>query len=120
MNQNVKKYLVRFMGLLMITLLIVGISGCGASEPKESEQIDGNTVIIEDYKYSPAEITVKVGETVTWINKDSVKHNAKGDSFDTGMLAKEESGEITFDSAGIFEYHCTPHPYMTGSVIVEE
>lgn len=105
---------------LIILALVIGFSGCGAgNEETPSEPVDENTVIIEDYKYQPAEITIQAGETITWINKDSVRHNAKGDSFDTGLLGKEESGEQQFDEAGTYDYHCTPHPYMKGKVIVE-
>jgi amicyanin len=120
MNPYIKKYILKLSGLLIVTLLVSGISGCGTGPQEETTQQDDNTVIIEDYKYHPAELTVKAGDTVTWINKDKMKHNARGESFDTGLLATDESGEIVFDSAGTFEYHCTPHPYMTGTVIVEE
>lgn len=105
---------------LFIMVVAIGISGCGAeNEEVPSEPVDENTVIIENYKYQPAEITIQSGETITWINKDSVRHNAKGDSFDTGLLGKEESAEQQFDEPGTYDYHCTPHPYMKGKVIVE-
>lgn len=104
----------------LFMVLVLSISGCGAGEEAAPpEPIDGNTVLIEDYKYQPAEITIQSGETVTWINMDSVRHNAKGDSFDTGLLGREESAEQQFNEAGTYEYYCTPHPYMKGTVIVE-
>ena len=80
---------------------------------------DKNTVIIENYQFQPEEITIKSGETVTWINKDSVKHTATGDTFDSGLLAKDESYQQKFDQAGTYNYICTPHPYMKAKVIVE-
>ena len=109
-----------FISLIMI-LLIIGISGCGAATEDESSEavFDENTVVIKDYKYQPAEITIKTGETVTWINKDSVRHNATDDTFDTGLLGKDKSAQQQFDEAGTYDYYCTPHPYMKGTVIVE-
>lgn len=109
---------------LMISLaaivLMIGISGCGAAKEEEpSTALDEYTVIIEDYKFQPAEITIKSGETVTWINKDSVRHNATDGTFDTGLLGKDKSAQQQFDEAGTYDYYCTPHPYMKGKVIVE-
>ncbi|HVI43199.1 MAG TPA: cupredoxin family copper-binding protein [Anaerovoracaceae bacterium] len=109
-----------FISLLIVTL-IIGISGCGAAknEAPSTPAPDKNTVIIENYKFQPAEITIKSGDTITWINKDSMKHTATGDSFDSGLLGKDESFQQQFDEIGTFDYHCTPHPYMKGKVIVE-
>ncbi|HWQ80585.1 MAG TPA: cupredoxin family copper-binding protein [Anaerovoracaceae bacterium] len=114
-----KKHFLKFMGVLIMLLLVFGLSGCGPAEEENAVPPDENTVIIEDYKYQPSEITIQSGETVTWINRDSVRHTATGDSFDTGLLGKEEASSITFEEAGTFDYICTPHPYMEGSVIVE-
>lgn len=105
----------------LILLLLIGVSGCGtakAEDPSVSET-DKNTVIIENYKFQPDEITIKSGETITWINKDSVKHTATGDSFDSGLLSKGSSYQQKFDNAGTYDYICTPHPYMKGKIIVE-
>lgn len=104
----------------IIMILMISIIGCGAEKEEESfSPPDENTVIIEDYKFQPSEITIKSGETVTWINKDSVRHNATDDTFDTGLLGKDKSAQQQFDKAGTYDYYCTPHPYMKGTVIVE-
>lgn len=82
-----------------------------------------NSVTIEDFSFSPKDITVKVGTTVTWTNHDSVEHNVVGDSDDGPngpLLAKDESYSYTFKKAGSFDYHCSPHPYMKGTVTVTE
>lgn len=105
---------------LIAIVLMISISGCSAAKDEEpSVQPDEYTVIIEDYKYQPAEITIKSGETITWINKDRVKHTATGDSFDSGLFGKDESFQQQFDETGTYDYICTPHPYMKGKVIVE-
>ena len=106
---------------LLVFLLLIGVNGCGKNNDGGSAAAsnDKNTVIIENYKFQPEEITIQSGETVTWINKDSVKHTATGDTFDSGLLAKDESFQQTFDKAGTYDYICTPHPYMKARVIVE-
>lgn len=78
-------------------------------------------VTIENFAYTPATITVKKGTIVTWTNQDDVRHDvaADGGAFKSELLAKGESFSHTFDEIGTFKYHCTPHPNMIGTVIVE-
>lgn len=108
----------KFIAMIAVAL-ILGIGGCGNAPEDSTVSQDENTVIIQDYKYQPAEITIQSGETVTWINKDSVKHTATGDSFDSGLFGKGESFQQVFDEPGTYDYICTPHPYMKGKVSVE-
>ena len=75
-------------------------------------------VIIERFKYSPAELTVAVGDTITFTNLDGAPHTATAvdGSFDTGRLNRNRSGSITVDAAGEFPYICTFHPNMKGTI----
>jgi plastocyanin len=79
-------------------------------------------VMIENFAYSPATITIKVGDAITWHNMDSAPHSATADdkSFDTGLLEQDKSATITFDKAGTFTYYCSVHPNMKATVVVEE
>ena len=85
--------------------------------PKEAE--------MSDFKFGPAKLTVKKGDTVTWHNRDSAHHNVV---FDTGVLkgqggkliGQDETYEFTFKEAGTFDYHCAPHPYMKATIEVTE
>lgn len=88
---------------------------------KTTEVVGQNAVEIKDFKYSPATLTVKVGDTVTWTNKDLAGHSATADdgSFDTGVLSQGKSGSFTFTKAGTFAYHCLPHPNIKGTIVVE-
>ena len=80
-----------------------------------------NAVTIQNFAFSPATITVKAGDSVTWTNEDSIGHSATADdnSFDTGVLSKGQSKAITFSKAGTFTYHCSVHPDMKAKVIVQ-
>ena len=77
------------------------------------------SVTIANFAFSPATVTINVGDTVTWTNSDDVAHSATGSGFDTGLLNQGQSGSATFSSAGTFSYICTPHPYMEGTVVVQ-
>lgn len=78
-------------------------------------------VEIKNFAFNPSTITIKVGDTVRWTNKDSVAHTATANdgSFDTGYLSYGQSKSITFSKSGTYDYYCIPHPWMKGKVIVE-
>lgn len=78
-------------------------------------------VTIQNFAFSPATLTVKVGDKVTWTNKDSAPHSATADdgSFDTGVLQNGQSGNVTFNKAGTYTYHCSIHPMMKATIVVQ-
>lgn len=93
-----------------------GADKAGGSGPTKST----NTVAIKDFKFVPGVITVPAGTVVTWTNNDDVEHSATSDNtgFDSKLFGKGKSYSYTFTKAGTYTYHCTPHQYMTGTVIV--
>lgn len=82
-----------------------------------------NEVVIQGNKFTPSQITVSKGTTVTWVNKDSYAHTVTSTSqpavFDSGNLGANQSFSFKFDSTGTFAYYCKIHPSMTGSVVVQ-
>ena len=78
------------------------------------------TVTIADFQFTPATITIHVGDTVTWVNHGPSAHTATANdgSFNTGVLPKGHSASHTFTKAGTFAYICTIHPFMHGTVVV--
>ena len=88
-------------------------------EVSESKTIE---ISIMDYSFNLGELTINVGDTVIWTNKDSVKHTVTSDSGDelgSELLSKDKSYSHTFNSKGEFGYHCTPHSYMKGKIVVK-
>ena len=78
-------------------------------------------VKIANFAFSPAAVTAKVGDTITWTNNDSAGHTATMDNqaaCTTTTLATGASGSITFSAAGTYPYHCKIHPNMTGTITV--
>jgi plastocyanin len=92
-----------------------------AAETAQAQAAASAGVTIQNFAFSPATVTVNVGDTVTWTNQDDVQHSATASdgSFDTGLLSQGSSGSATFDTAGTFAYICTPHPNMKGTVVVQ-
>ena len=88
-------------------------------EPTVRSAANG-AVTIRDFSFAPATINVKPGDSVTWVNRGPTVHTATASdgSFDSGNLARGRSYSKTFRSAGTFSYLCTPHPFMTGKVVV--
>ena len=77
-------------------------------------------VSIVGYAYSPSQVIINKGDRVVWTNQDSVRHDVNGDGIEGPLLSKGETFSYTFTEAGTYNYICTPHPYMKGSVIVAE
>lgn len=88
---------------------------------EEAAMTEKASIEIKNFAFSPKTLTVKKGTRITFTNQDSVGHTATSDdgNFGTEILAKGESESVTFDKAGTYTYHCTPHPYMKATIIVE-
>ncbi|MDV3278211.1 MAG: plastocyanin/azurin family copper-binding protein [Nitrososphaerales archaeon] len=70
--------------------------------------------------YLPANFTAKVGQTVTWVNRDSGPHTVTSSTgvFDSGSIASGASFSFTFTQAGTYQYYCTYHLWMKGTIVV--
>lgn len=80
----------------------------------------GTKVDIAGFKFGPAEITIAVGDTVTWTNSDKQAHTATASGkFDTGSIAPGKTGTAKFDTAGTYTYICSFHPFMKGTIVVK-
>ena len=80
-----------------------------------------HAVEISEFAFSPATLTITAGDTVTWTNGDPVVHTATSTTgaFDSGDLADGEAFSFTFATPGTYDYLCTPHPTMTGQIVVQ-
>lgn len=74
---------------------------------------------IKDFSFNPAEVTVVVGSTVVWTNKDAISHDIKSNAFNSPLLDTGKTFEKKFTSAGTYDYNCGIHPSMTGKIIVK-
>jgi amicyanin len=78
-------------------------------------------VRIANLSFTTKELQVHVGTRVRWVNQDQLQHSVTADdgSFDSGLIEPGQSYERVFAQPGSYAYHCTPHPFMTGKVVVE-
>jgi plastocyanin len=88
---------------------------------EDATKKDANEITIDNFTFTPPELTVAVGTTVKWVNHDDIPHNVinKDKAFRSKALDTDDSYTFTFASAGTFEYFCGLHPHMVGKVIVK-
>jgi len=80
-----------------------------------------HTVTIKNMAFSPENLTIAAGDTVTWVNEDRMRHSAwddAGNTFDTGLLGRGDSASLTFNSPGTINYRCRPHRNMRGTITI--
>ncbi|OBB67420.1 cupredoxin family copper-binding protein [Mycobacterium sp. 852014-50255_SCH5639931] len=110
------------------------LAGCSASRPATGSgtsmsmgsvtppaaPVSGNQVNIDGFAFAPATLTVPVGTTVTWTNRDEEPHTvaASDGSFHSPGMGTGATFTHTFSDAGTFDYVCSIHPMMHGSVVV--
>src|ERR1700740_1007305 len=75
---------------------------------------------IDNFTFSPAELKVKVGDTVTWTNHDDIPHTVvSAGKFRSKAMDTDGTFSFTFTAAGEYKYFCSLHPHMTGTIKVE-
>jgi len=80
------------------------------------------TVTISNYTFIPTTLTVHPGDTVIWTNQDSIPHTATsidGKTFDSGAIDPGDSWKFVFSKTGKFDYRCSIHPDMHGTINVQ-
>jgi plastocyanin len=78
-------------------------------------------VKVDNFVFNPQTITVKAGDTVTWVNHDDIPHTvtSKTGLFRSKALDTDDNFSFTFATPGSYAYFCALHPHMTGSIVVE-
>ena len=83
---------------------------------------EGATVTIDNFAFTPAEITVAPGTTVTWLNRDDIPHMVVDATQPRGFISPpldtDDSFKHAFDKPGTYHYFCSLHPHMQGTVVV--
>jgi len=109
-----------------------GIDGTPTPEPPVTETTEVESVVevlIRNFAFEPASITIPAGTTVIWTNEDSAPHLVASDPHPahtdlpelvSETLSQGDSYRFTFTKTGTFGYHCHLHPSMTGTIVVEE
>jgi plastocyanin len=112
---------VQLVGILVALVMVVFLSGCAQSGTPDggNNTLPPNTVEIQNFAFNPSELSVPVGTTVTWINKDSATHTVKFNDSISPDLTSGATFQRTFSEKGTFDYSCSIHPSMKGKIIVQ-
>jgi plastocyanin len=104
--------------LPVATAVIACVIGLVASERVKPKT---HTVTMENMRFQPERLTVALGDTVVWVNKDLVPHTAtsKAGGFDSAAIQADKSWRLTVRKEGDFPYVCTFHPTMTAMLRVK-
>ena len=107
--------------------LVLGTLGLGtgrkSSVASAQEKTSTMEVKIDNFSFGPVTLTVPIGTTVTWTNRDDIPHTVVSTddpkTFKSKVLDTDEKFSFTFSKAGTYPYFCSIHPKMTGKVIVQ-
>ncbi len=91
------------------------------AEGGEGAAVPTTAVDMQAMAFAPTRIEVNAGATVEWTNRDQLEHTitANDGSWDSGPIAAGATWRHTFSQPGTYAFHCTPHPFMTGVVVVK-
>jgi plastocyanin len=91
-----------------------------APSPAAAGGRDSATAVVQDFMFRPTQLEVTTGTTVVWTNGGQVLHTvtAEDGSFDSGPIEPGSRGAIMFSRPGTYRFHCTPHPFMRGEIVV--
>jgi amicyanin len=94
--------------------------GSSTASSAPDTPVGGPTIDIDDFAFAPASLTVPAGSTVTWTNKDGEPHTvvAHDGTFHSPTMDTNGTFSFTFATAGTFDYVCSIHPFMHGTVVV--
>jgi plastocyanin len=135
-RNNLLMYLLLVVALLIIALPMAGCAGASSTANTTMAEMTTaaaaagttaaektavkNEINIKGNAFVPDNLSIKVGDTVTWINNDSYAHTVKASNgeFDSGNIASGAKFSFTFDNEGTIDYICGIHTFMKGTITV--
>lgn len=112
-------------GAVLIVMLSGGASGGATAATSSSSgppaESGSHAIDITNFEFAPANVTVKRGARISWVNHDAAPHTATATAaagFDTGTLKKGDKKTLTLSKPGTYAYICSFHPFMKATVIV--
>ena len=107
-------------GILAAVFAVAFLAAAAWSFPSRAAGVE-TEVKIDNFTFAPQRVTVKAGTSVTWINQDDIPHTvvSAANVFRSKALDTGDKYSFTFTTPGVYEYFCSLHPHMTGTVVVE-
>ncbi|MBZ5653617.1 MAG: cupredoxin family copper-binding protein [Acidobacteriia bacterium] len=113
-----KIWIVGLATTVMIAMMLLGTPSVAANDQPSGASAD---VKIDNFSFGPQTLTVFVGTTVVWTNRDDIPHTVVSTDgvFKSKVRDTDEKFSYTFTKAGTYPYFCSVHPKMTGKVVVQ-
>jgi plastocyanin len=107
----------------IVAIALPGASRRNAIAVAAQQKPEMAEVKVDNFSFGPAALTISVGTTVTWTNRDDIPHTVVSSddpkAFKSKVLDTDEKFSFTFSKAGTYPYFCSIHPKMTGKVVVQ-
>ena len=105
----------------VITAIVLLLAGSPSVTANAQPSAANAEVTIDNFSFGPQTITVPVGATVTWTNRDDIPHTVVSIDglFNSKVRDTDDKFSYTFVKAGTYPYYCSVHPKMTGKVVVQ-
>src|SRR5579864_3503180 len=102
-------------------LLPLALTPTRAAQDTAQGTAQDTKVTIDNFTFAPQKLTVKAGTTITWVNQDDIPHTVVATTlaFRSKALDTDDKFTFTFSTPGTYEYFCSLHPHMTGTIVVE-
>ena len=109
--------------LALLALAALAVAGCGAGDdrPRTAAPATGDadvTVVVGNMAFSPTTVEITAGDSVAWVWKDDTEHDVAFADGPASRTQRSGTWQRTFDRPGRFDYVCTLHPRMRGTVVV--
>ena len=106
---------------IFFVLILTTVSATLAAPAGTPQTVGASKVVnvsIQNSAYNPASVQISTGDTVKWTNMDTFAHTVTGSIFKSGNINKGQSYQFQFTQPGVYNYTCTIHPTMKGTVTV--
>jgi plastocyanin len=103
------------------SLLVLAAALAAATPRDEAVHAEDAIISIDNFTFAPERLTLRAGTTVTWRNQDDIPHAVASTAklFKSSALDTDDTYSFTFTEPGTYEYFCSLHPRMTGTIVVE-
>lgn len=109
-------------GAVLVALLLIAASGLRTASAADSSALSSALQVqIDNFSFTPQDIKVKAGTTITWTNRDDIPHTvvSTDQAFKSKALDTDDKFTTTLTKSGTYPYFCSIHPKMTGKIVVE-
>lgn len=104
----------------LLAIATVGLLSSAAVAEPTAQASRTKVVDIKNFAFKPATLTINKGSSVSFVNSSGVAHTAtKAKAFNTGRIKAGKSKLVRFAQKGTFAYHCSIHPFMKGTIVVQ-